>query len=152
MTTEYIDGTEIKRVAEKEVLPRWHDHLRKPHILYLFQDKLPPNKGRAVMAKIRKATATERFIGQYHLVLVVSEMVWRAIDENKRIALLDHEFCHVQYDDDKMTYRLVGHDLEEFRDVVRRHGAWFADIEMFNEAVAESQGELPYSQPNGNGA
>ena len=32
---------------------------------------------------------------------------------------------------------MVGHDLEEFRAVVRRHGDWSADITLFNEAQSD---------------
>ena len=36
-----------------------------------------------------------------------------------------------------VVYSMVGHDLEEFRAVVQRHGDWSAAITLFNEAQSD---------------
>ena len=91
------------------------------------------SKGRQKLAQIRKATAVEHCLTGHDAVLVVDRLVWARLDTAKRLALVDHEFCHLSIDaDGKLS--MVGHDLEEFCAVVRRHGAWLDDISLFNQA------------------
>ena len=137
---EYIDADEAKHVAQTAVLPKWHQGLQGATIAYLFDPDSLTVKGRDVWAKIRKATAVETHLTAIDLVLLIARPAWDACTDSQRIALLDHEFCHVEIDeteDGGVVYRMVGHDLEEFRAVVRRHGDWSADITLFNEAQAD---------------
>lgn len=73
---------------------------------------------------------------------------WHGADSTKRAALIHHELKHIaiatdsegekKFDDDgNPVWALVAHDLEEFRDTVRRFGAWAPDIPPFVDALKE---------------
>lgn len=79
---------------------------------------------------------------------------WQRFGEAQRAALMDHELmhCQVAVDEDgeerrdalgRVVCRVRGHDIEEFRDVVSRHGLWKEDLEKFARsclAAAEKKG------------
>ena len=63
---------------------------------YLLADSLPPKGGREVLAKIRKANPLELCLAGIDLVVLISEDHWNRHGEAWSLALLDHEFCHVE--------------------------------------------------------
>lgn len=133
----YIPAEEAKKLAETTVIPKWHRGLAGASIAYLMDKDMARSKGKDVWAKIRKANPVEQHLTGHDLLLIISTPAWNACNDAQRVALLDHEFCHVfvdEADDGVITYKLIGHDLEEFRAVVSRHGDWSADITLFNEA------------------
>ena len=70
-----------------------------------------------------------------------------AWNEERMSALLDHELVHCELARDPKTqaikrdecgnpvYRIRGHDIEEFREIVERHGLWKSDLESFAESI-----------------
>ena len=135
---DYWKADEAKEIAEKEVIPQWHENLSQLRIAYLFVDDLV-SKGKTIAAKIKKASSLEHFLTDYNLILTVNKTVWKRFGPAKRLALIDHEFCHVMAGMDKrgkIWFTLVGHDLEEFSAVVKRHGIW-------DDAIADFQMALP---------
>ena len=130
---EYRDAVEVRELAEGRVLPDYHSHLVGCSIAYAFTSKMK-SKGREVLAKIKKASSLECFLTGLDVILLVNEPAWDRLSEPQRIALIDHEFCHVAVEDGKVG--IVGHDLEEFIAVVERHGLWQPDVEAFGVAAA----------------
>lgn len=143
MAKSYETAIEAQDLAEQTAIPQWHKELEKAKVAYVFTD-LQAQKGRLVLGKTRKATPFERYIAGYDLVISFDKSHWKKLGPAQRIALVDHELCHVTRNHETGDYRLIGHDLEEFNEVVRRHGAWAADIVAFNEA----QGMLDLGAPD----
>lgn len=58
--------------------------------------------------------------------------------DNLMRALLDHELCHCAVEEDEEkdepALSIVGHDIEEFRAVVERHGDWLGQVGPIEEA------------------
>ena len=138
---EYTPAEEAEKIANTQVIPKWHPDLQGASICYLLDTQVMKYRGRPLLAKIGKANAILNHLTGYDLVLQISGPSWDVATDKQKLALLDHELCHVhatEKDTGEIEYTLVGHDLEEFNNVVRRHGAWMADIDLFNEA----QGEL----------
>ena len=139
---ELMWSTPVKKLAEEKVIPQYHAELAGAQIAYLLADKISPKGGRDVLAKIRKATATEKAIADLNLVLTINEEQWHSHGEAWQVALLDHEFCHVLVEftaeGDIQKYTIVAHDLEEFGVIVERHGAWTEDIEEFGRVIQKS--------------
>ena len=135
---DYWKADGVKEIAEKEVILQWHENLGQLRIAYLFVDDLV-SKGRTIAAKIKKASSLESFLTDFDLILIVNQTAWKRFGHAERLALLDHEFCHVLTTKDehgRIEFVMIGHDLEEFRAVVERHGAW-------NDDVADFQMVLP---------
>ena len=136
-TYEYAKDAE--KLAKGTAIPSWHPHLAMLKICYLEDQEDMVAKGRTVLAKIRKVNAVEAYITGHDLILIISGPSWRTLGAVQRIALIDHELCHVIEADSGDGYTMVSHDLEEFNAVVKRHGAWWPDIAEFVSAV---QGDL----------
>jgi hypothetical protein len=60
--------------------------------------------------------------------------------------VIDHELCHAQVSMDsngepktdengRTVYRTRKHDIEEFKEVVARHGLYKSDVESFAKAI-----------------
>ena len=72
----------------------------------------------------------------------------------EREALVYHELCHAVHAVNHSTgelrftrdgtpiWGIVGHDIEEFNAVIRRYGAWKADIRHFLEAAGEHRDDM----------
>ena len=141
MPRDYLKADEAQALAEKTVIPKWHQDLADAAICYLEDSENMKMKGKYILAKIRKATNVENHLTGHDLVLIISGPAWRSCTDEQKLALLDHEFCHVEKivrEDGTEVLSMVGHDLEEFRAVVRRHGVWHVDIEMFKEDMQKS--------------
>ena len=132
MAKKFKDGREIKAFVKKHrILSRWHSELQNVPILYVFKDEMK-SCGRRILASIKKASAFENWLTDKELILTVNLSTWQRLTDEQKIALLDHEFLHVEVDD-KGKLKLRHHDLEEFNAIVKRHGFWKNDVRMFAE-------------------
>jgi hypothetical protein len=148
---EYVQSDEIQDVAEK-LISMHHEHLKGAAIAYLMH-KVDKDKSDQLSIPVKRAghahkIASARIVPEnYHalcgfdFLLTVDERFWILFDEDKRIALIDHELSHMRKDED--GFYCASHDLEEFSDIIVRHGYWKADVRRFMEAV---QRPLPFEQ------
>lgn len=92
--------------------------------------------------------------------IVLWEEQWRELSTEHKDALLDHELCHcwveaVESEDGstRLVCKIKGHDIEEFYDVIERHGDWMGEVKRLNDArvkhVMQSGQELLDLFPNG---
>ena len=90
-------------------------------------------------------------------VITMSKDVWELLPHEKKVALVDHEISHAGASvkqakdeadsdvdaeieqDNPVKLSIKPHDLEEFSDVVRRHGLWREDIQEFVDAALRSK-------------
>jgi len=106
--------------------------------------------GRLMLGKCVRASELQRELVDLDFVILLNREVWDDPEfiEKKKIALLDHEMSDaaraVDADGDPVTdtkgrpvWRTRGHDIEEFRAVVERHGCYKYDLEKFAEALAK---------------
>lgn len=81
-------------------------------------------------------------------VMILEAEWWMEATPKAREALVYHELCHCHHAVDKdgekrfteeglPIWDIQGHDIEEFNAVVRRYGAWKADIKAFLDAARE---------------
>lgn len=108
--------------------------------------------GRLTLGKCKKASDLDRELHAYDFVVMLNMEFWQdaATVDTQRVALLDHELTHasVKLDEngepvrdqkDRVVYRIRKHDLEEFSEVIERHGLYKADLERFAAAVRRSK-------------
>lgn len=136
-----------------EAVREWHRDLKRAHIIGLGRPKAQKSKGKLVWASIKKASPLEQVLygDALDFILVVGLDVWTPLPMPQRRALIDHELSHATWDegDDEKgiagSWKLVGHDLEEFDAVLKRHGAWKGDVLRFLQAGkgVNLQGVLP---------
>jgi hypothetical protein len=154
--TRWIEAPEVKDMAER-LIPKYHAHLRSwaEEIRYVFRNEAQVSKGRTVWGKAHKITGMPCYLATNApgdanafddvppppadmFVMEVAADIWEKLTARQREALVDHELMHftIEMDDNAGLVRGIrGHDVEEFREVVERHGAWKPDLAEFAEAL-----------------
>lgn len=110
--------------------------------------------GHLVLGKCVKASDLQRELVDWDFVILLNQEVWQHLEfsADKKEALIDHELCHAaealdadgepKIDErDRPVWRVRKHDIEEFRDVVERHGCYKRDLEIFAESLLKSKQE-----------
>lgn len=89
----------------------------------------------------------------YDFIITLNKEFWEDIDvvREQRLALVDHEMCHAApvYNDEtgehvmdergRFLFRLRGHDVEEFYEIVQRNGLWKRDLVAFAKVLQEKR-------------
>ncbi len=135
---DYWRDSALDHLAE-EVRMKWHEHLHEAEISFLMTKKPMSRGGRAIAGKAKLSKGLLSFYSKADFVIIVSAEFWDKADVPKRRALLDHELKHCTYEEDEKSgekiWMLRGHDIEEFTDVVDRHGLWHDGLKTFGHAV-----------------
>jgi len=110
----------------------------------------PDADGRLLLGRCVRASDLQRELIDYDFVIVLNKEIWDdpEFGRTKKLALLDHEMCHAAraVDDDgekkidtkgRPVWRSRGHDIEEFHEIVMRHGIWRRDLEKFAQALVD---------------
>lgn len=108
----------------------------------------PDVDGIVKLGKCKKASDLDRELAAYDFVIVLRQEFYQdaTVTDDQRKALLDHEITHatVRLDKDgepmrdergRVVYRTRKHDVEEFSEIVARHGIWKRDLERMASAM-----------------
>lgn len=159
---KYFNAPAVEEIAN-DLIEKYHQHIIdfSVRIRYVFVDTTPVSKGKEVWGTCRKVTGLNAFLedgkqdGEPFFVITISKDVWDVLPQDKQIALVDHELCHVSAEakqqkdeadgdsdletDNPVKLSVKPHDLEEFSCIVRRHGMWREDIQDFVEAALKNK-------------
>lgn len=133
MAAVYSKAPDVEAVA-KQLIQTAHPDLMNIRIEYSKVDKTPKRGGKEVWGQCRKISGINAFLaennptGETFFAITMSAPVWDSLPADGREALTDHELCHASQE-----LALVKHDLEEFTQVVKRHGLWRSDVREFAE-------------------
>lgn len=133
----------------KLVRDRWHPHLSRASIVGLGRPKCVVKDGKEILAKLKVAEAMEKVLWDEDslgadYIVVVGLNRWEDMNETTRLALIDHELMHAggESEPESGKWLLREHDIEEFTDIIERHGAWRRDLGRFIAASQAVQLEL----------
>lgn len=95
-------------------------------------------------------------------LIILDYTYWMASSPRNREILAYHELCHCIHkenglgeplfdENERPRWGLKGHDVEEFTAVVRRYGAWNADLEYFLQAAQSHAREARFAEGIGGG-
>ena len=122
--------------------------LQSALIIFGFLGTHARKDGRAVLARTRKVNEQDKVLlghldqAQPAFVVLVAKDLWRDMGVAGRLALVDHELEHIGFNS-RGGFGLRGHDLQEFRAVVARHGVeWEASLREFAEVCADRVAQL----------
>lgn len=148
---EYSHSSEAALIAA-ELIPKHHEHLRLVRIEYVFADGVIKSKGKELLGRAKKKSGLDAFLAansdedepQPFFVIEISKPAWDLLDKKQKLALVDHELCHCLWDVDKGIY-MRAHDVEEFSEIIKRHGLWEPGVELFATIAAKhvKQMDLP---------
>ena len=139
--------SEPYQVMDK-LIAEHHPHLAQAEIAICWRYGWSEDvDGRLRLGQASKASDCERALQEYDLVLLLNWEAWNTggLDGVQQRALLDHELTHCQValdedgepkvdEDGRIVYRIRKHDVEEFREVVERHGLYTDDLQEFAQA------------------
>jgi hypothetical protein len=108
----------------------------------LMRSPAATRRGKTVLGTAAKASAKDcALLGEdVQFIITLSQDDWKVMPDRQKRALLDHELCHcrAEVDDDGETkWSLAGHDIEEFTDILKRHGAWNDSIVQVVEVLQQ---------------
>jgi hypothetical protein len=139
--TYWRAGDDVSALAE-EIIGDHHPHLAEARIFFLFRDEAQETRGKVVLGKASKMSEKESAIAGEHFdfKIELAHDYWKPGSPAFRRALLDHELCHCDAEEDedgKLVYKMRSHDVEEFTAIIERHGAWKDDLREFCDAVQQ---------------
>ena len=130
-----------------ELVEKYHAHLTRARIIVLGKPKASKTHGKVNVAKAKRATPAIQALLRdasgvdVHYLIEVGMDAWDGQSARQKRAILDHELHHftgMEVDDKgREKWGLRGHDVQEFAAVVRRHGAYHADLEVFVAAIRQ---------------
>jgi len=143
--TEWIEATlDVVSTATK-LIRDYHPDLDEANVGFLFRDKAQKSGDRVVLGKASKVQDRLKPFLDYDFIIWIAQDVWEGeLSMAQREALVDHELCHCTMDDNGKP-KLKHHDIEEFNEVVERHGIWKDDLKTFAGIIEEAlkQPSLP---------
>jgi len=144
----FSNAPEVKEIATRYINEH-HGHLANVLILYLFNAKTIVKKGKEQLGEAKLVSGLNAYLATRDLeerpeqlfVITISKSAWDLLENNipAREALIDHELSHCDRDLETGALSVNPHDIEEFFDVVRRHGPWMKDIHVFLDAAKQSK-------------
>ena len=129
---------------------KYHAHLAEARIAIVWRLEVTAGRdGKFVLGWAKKATDLDREFSEHDLLVILNRDAWDDLSLAQREALIDHELSHfaviekegapVRDERGRVCYRLRKHDLEEFRDVVARHGLYLQDVVEFAAVCAAAK-------------
>ncbi len=138
----YAVAETVENIA-KQIIPTYHPHLATARIMYISVDKGSMKAGRPVYGKVRKLSGPLEFLLKADFLMEVAQDHFNELSDEQRSAAVDHllERCNGTEEEGtgEMIWSTREPDVQEFPTILRRHGAWNADLEGF-VSVAKSLG------------
>ena len=143
----------------KQMRKENHSHIAEARIALAWRHRVKSDKdGIVKLGQCVKNSGIHREYADYDFFIVLNKMAWDAFTKEQKMALLDHELCHIMPSEDKngepqqddrgrKLFRTRRHDIEEFSEIVRRHGLYKRDLERFAEVIAKKQAQPLFSEP-----
>jgi hypothetical protein len=143
------------RAMAATLIEQWHPHLLNKRIEYIFRSRHAKHGRKQVMGRAKIISGLNAFLAMNEygesvkenvlgevvteapepfFLVEIAKDIWAVLDHSKRKALVDHELAHLGIKGEKII--ILGHDLEEFNAIVRRHGLWQEDVAAFVKAAA----------------
>lgn len=126
----------------------WFPDLKGAQILLVFDKQQARNKGKVVLASIRKASdlqkylsieGTSKSITGYDYIITLDKVAWRRAGKENRIRIIRHELRHTQiHMSITSPWGLRGHSLEDFYSEIKlnKHNPrWAQELVGITEAV-----------------
>lgn len=150
---ELIEDLESEPYRILAEMRRFHEDTKGAAIALAWCKRLKADQdGILVLGKCVKVSDLYREFAAYDFVILLNREVWEDSEftKEKKRALVDHELCHAaealdeegepKWDErGRRVFRSRKHEIEEFREIVQRHGCYKRDLELFAEALIKKR-------------
>jgi hypothetical protein len=149
---EHVPADDLAWRLLEDVRRLSHSTLEAARIALVWENRvLADRDGHLVLGRARKTSKVDRLFREHDFTILLNKATWAEFPEPIRRALLDHELCHCgarTTGKGETVYYVRKHDLEDFHEVVRRHGIWTNNLKAFIEAALGRE-QLDIFNPKG---
>ncbi len=121
----------------REIRQEYHADLAGYAIALLFMPKPKVSRGNIVVGEAHVLGWRTRFLSGLHGTVTLAWEWWQEATTAQQQALIDHELSHFEADDEHERLRIRGHDVEEFIEIMARHGAWTDGLKYAKGALQQ---------------
>lgn len=138
-----LNAVEPARIAAR-IIRDHRPELADLNLCYMWRDEaVSMGEGRVVAGQCVHVSDRDYAIHGHDFLILFARDVWTAADKEFLPAIVDHELAHVGIRLDEHGDRVVDedtgrvktycrhHDIEEFADVLERHGAYHSALRTF---------------------
>ena len=137
----FIECSDAVYTVMAEVINEYHSNLRNCKIKCLFYDKPRKRAGKIILATAEAVSAKYNYLTGIDFIISIYDEAWEVMADQEKTALLDHELNHCSVGENKdgePVYTIVPHDVEDFRVIIERYGAdWADNIYVADDDVEE---------------
>jgi Putative phage metallopeptidase len=160
MSKKFMAAPDADRIAA-ELLSTVHADIAEFPVRCIFQEEADKKLNHVVLANVRKLSGLNAFLAgsvaieglqdsldldlaitfqepRELILIMVAHGRWQSLTDAQRVALIDHELCHVvcvTNEDGETHPKIIGHDVEEFHAIIHRHGDWKGEVAGFQPPV-----------------
>jgi hypothetical protein len=153
---DHVHGHPVYALMD-ELIREHHPDLRPARFVLAWNLTWQPDAdGRVVIGQVKRSSDLDRELIEFDFVILLRRAFWKdeRVTDEQRAAAMDHQLCHCQRATTKggdpavdergrPVWRLRKHDVEEFADVIERHGMHSHDLEQVAAALRR-QGAGPF--------
>jgi len=151
MPITYRIDADLEKLG-KEIINKHRPMLGHLKIQYMFRSEASISDDKVIAGRCIKVDDRNRTIHAYDFIIEIAYDLWETATDEFKEALMDHELGHcglrvnpddeqdILYDDAgrPKTY-IKTHSIEEFEEVLERHGAYHKNLRQFLVAFAKSK-------------
>ena len=148
----YNRAPEVEEMG-RDLVDLYHPHLEGVPIRYLFKNQASKRGNWMVQGTCQLVQGAMAFLSTpeeevrsmrmvqgdeampWYFLIVIAEDLWEEMSPAEKRALVDHELCHAAIHSETGLPMMREHDLEEFSEIVERHGGWKPNLVHFAGAV-----------------
>lgn len=134
MPKTFDDAESVESIAGG-LIPNYHPELATARIRYVFVSEASKKNGKEVWGKVQKLSGFTEWALEKDFVVTVALDKWNELTDSQRTALTDHllERCTGEEDEESgdMKWKVRDPDVQEFPNILHRHGAWNEDLQSF---------------------
>lgn len=132
----------VIHIAEA-LIRQYHPWLQEANIAFVMRSEAQKRGNRMILGSTSKVPAKVQVLAEYDFLIWLSETDYEAMSDAQREALIDHELMHCKRSRDGLGWSLREHDVQEFTEIIQRHGLWTHDLRSMDAAIqAYKQGDL----------
>lgn len=161
--TKYSQAHDVAKIGS-DLIEKYHPHLKGRRVEFLYSAKAKKTNGKTALGWAEVVSGLAAYFGQdgaereseigqpFFCITIWTDAWFYILSQKQRVALVDHDLCHLQVEEKynklgiltETNFKLIGHDLEEFADVVKRHGVWLEDIQKLLDEAEDAGPQLSF--------
>lgn len=139
----YSEASQSVIHTAENLIENFHLILKHARICFVFRSEAQKQGDRMILGQCTKVPDKMKPYLEYDFLIWISEEDYMKMDDLQREAIIDHELCHCG-GDPLNGWKIRPHDIQEFAEVVERHGIYSRDVRQFTNAIENyKQSGLP---------